>query len=246
MQEEKIDIEEVKKYLSHQLTPDERSAFDRRLDHDPGLRREFNFWKTMVIAMEEHFDDRLKETLKREDIDNASKQRKLFITPLMVAASLIGVLVISYFLLNYFTKSDLDELFTAYYRPYYNVVDDYKRGNNNINSQGTEGFRFYEQKEYSKAITAFEQKLSKDPNNISVLFYSGLSYLATNQTDLSIKHLTPVASSTHQLAEAAEWYLALAYLKNENIPECKDILKRIADQKGAYKERATSLLQEIH
>jgi tetratricopeptide (TPR) repeat protein len=163
----------------------------------------------------------------------------------MAAASLTVILVVSYFFLFSPDTRDAQQLFSAYYKPYYNVIDDYKRGGNATPSE-TEAFRLYEQKEYESAINAFEKGLSEDPENIPLLFYGGLSYLAADEMDKAISMLDRVVTSKHTLKEAAEWYLALAYLKNNDLLQSKKIVEDIAGHEGAYKDKATSLLQELH
>lgn len=243
MAEEKIDIEVVKKYLSGELTTDERSFLDKRLQEDTVLKKEFGLYKTMVIAMEEHYDEALKETLKKEDINKTKKNRSIFV-PLMVAASVVTILIVSYAFFKYSKVTSPQELYSEYYKPYYNVIDDYKRGSDLTTSE-TEAFKLYEQKEYESAIKAFENGLSGNPENTPLLFYGGLSYLAVEKPDEAITMLMPVASSNHNLKEAAEWYLALAYLKNNNLLQSQKLLEDIAGSEGAYKEKAMSLLREL-
>lgn len=243
MEEGRIDIDEVRKYLLHQLSDTEMSSIDKKLLEDPAFKKEFTLYKTMVVAMEEHFDETLKDSLKREERKRPARQRQLLIF-LSTAAAVLLISVLSYSIF-YLAKPTPQQLFAEYYKPYYNVVDDHKR-DNTISNEATEAFRLYDQKEYKKAAEVFDRELVDSPHNPALLFYSGLSQLVIDRPGPAIEKLKEVAGNSSQFTEAAQWYLALAYLKNNDIIQSRKVLEKIASSAGAYRQKATILLEEIN
>ena len=109
----------------------------------------------------------------------------------------------------------------------------------------TQAISFYDKKEYAEANTNFDSFLSKDPNNIVVSLYAGISHLAAEETNKAIPLLQKViADQNDNYTESAQWYLALAYLKNGNKQKAKTLLEEIRNTPGhENREEAKGLLR---
>ena len=80
-------------------------------------------------------------------------------------------------------------------------------------------------------------------------FYLGLSYLYEDVPDneKAINHLakSKELNPTSQLAPQANWFMALAYLKQGKIKEAKALLQLVIDANIWKKVEATALLNKI-
>jgi tetratricopeptide (TPR) repeat protein len=117
---------------------------------------------------------------------------------------------------------------------------------NSIKTRGlkeAEFFRLYDEKKYREAIQVFP----KSPEIPDHLFFYANALLAAGQTEEAVsvlKTYLPQASDNYQ--NAANWRLALAYLKLNKIKEAKAILTALSQSDDArLAPPATKLLSEL-
>ncbi len=110
----------------------------------------------------------------------------------------------------------------------------------------SEAFRLYESGSYDAANELFHRVERDGTSSPEVLFYHGLSLLASGRTDLSIEKLSPLLK---QLADPAysenlHWYLALAYVKSEDFQQAIPLLESLQNSRF-YQHKAANLIQAI-
>jgi tetratricopeptide (TPR) repeat protein len=97
---------------------------------------------------------------------------------------------------------------------------------------------------YNIFLTYFEKfnDLTNDE-----LFLMANAYLGSGKPEKAIPILLNIAAdNTNIHKESADWYLALAYLKQGNISECRNWLEKIkAHTTNVYKKRANDLAQKL-
>jgi len=104
----------------------------------------------------------------------------------------------------------------------------------------------YEAENFSAALKIFQEILAAEPSNTVAHFYAGLVCLEMKDSPGAMMHLqNALADKSHELAEPAAWYLALAYLQKNDIAQAKSRLSQIIADDGAYKEKATRLLERL-
>ncbi len=104
----------------------------------------------------------------------------------------------------------------------------------------------YLKNDHGAALQFFEKLPAEDKFNENVLFLKANSLLATNQTDAAILILEKICDDiTSRFLAAAQWYLALAYLKNGQKREAEMELKFIKTANGhPFSARAGQILNE--
>jgi tetratricopeptide (TPR) repeat protein len=127
---------------------------------------------------------------------------------------------------------------------------------------GSSGLSLYEARDYRGALTALEDRLEREPNDPVLLFYAGLSRLALGETQEATVDLERVLGlGDSELRAPAEWYLALASLRNQDSAEAwylalaqhhrrdlaasKTRLEAIAESGGFYAEKARQVLSDL-
>ncbi len=115
--------------------------------------------------------------------------------------------------------------------------------------QLTEIERVYKEKNY-KEVISFQQKTAQ--NDIQANFLAGVSNLELNNNENAILNFKKIidlnkANGTNLLQDQAEYYLALAYLKNNDHSSSLELLQKIRDDNDhLYHKKVTAkLLRQV-
>ncbi len=103
----------------------------------------------------------------------------------------------------------------------------------------------YNKKDFQQAIASGEQLLRSDSTSTEDLFFLGLSYLYHGDHARSIQVLSDAqefSRSDHRFQEEIDWYLALAYLKQESFSKARQVLNKIAEKQQWNSDKANELL----
>ena len=103
------------------------------------------------------------------------------------------------------------------------------------------GLQNYQQQDYKQAISLFENYLNPSENTYkqtAVKLYLSNAYLATSQTAKAIDLLQTMGSYE------AQWYLALAYLQQADIPKAKKLLQKLSEV-ADYQAKANKILESL-
>lgn len=251
MTNKEYDSETIGKYLKKELSPAEQSAFEDRLLTDPTLAEEVKLQQEVEYGMDayysrEQWKARLQETeaaLRAEEDKQKWWSRKRLFWLAATAASLLILLTAGYFFFS--SSPSAPQLFEAYYQPYPNVAAPLERSGNEKEASGP--FALYEQGAYEAAVPAFEKAMANQQNPQPALnFYYAISLLETGKTNEAITKLEMVNNSRDlRFAKPARWYLALAYLKQNQPGEAKKLLKEMVEESADYREKAAQLLNEL-
>ena len=91
----------------------------------------------------------------------------------------------------------------------------------------------YRMGDYSGAVAGFERVLEVYPENDTVQYYLGMSYLEQKDRDIAVMYLNKVrGSESVALREKADWYLVMAYLQGGEVDKAKQVVGYIEKQEG--------------
>ena len=100
----------------------------------------------------------------------------------------------------------------------------------------TEAEKAFAAKNYAQAIQALDVVLSAEPANITARLYKGICLIELQRCAEARAIFEPIALGNSALIEEADWYIALSYLQEKNMPACLDALKKIKPEAAHYKE----------
>jgi tetratricopeptide (TPR) repeat protein len=103
-------------------------------------------------------------------------------------------------------------------------------------------YKAYDLATYADAITLFEQVQQKDEG---VYLYLGNAYLALGDATKAIPLFEKVIAEYDVFDEPAEWYLALAYLRNNRVEEAVSKLRALQQGNNSYADEAERLLKKL-
>ncbi|MCD6543481.1 MAG: hypothetical protein J7K34_03135 [Flavobacteriaceae bacterium] len=225
-------IELIDKYFENSLTPKEQSSFNDLLQNDKEFKKEFLFQKDIQKVIAINRREELKLDLQQFEKEFQEKSKGAFFNKWLIAASLALLIGFGIWFVkdSYFPTNE--QLYTQNFEPYRNIVQPIVRGESSKTIKYS-AFVAYENKNYHKAINLFNS--IANPNETPIQFYKAMCFLSLSKTDDAIQTLLPIAaskeieSSSKNYTEMANWYLGLAYLKNDDLDKALSQFSIIAN-----------------
>ena len=230
----------IAKHISNTLSIEERTMFEQLLDTDKAFKDEVKFQESVKLAATKKAHGQLKKHLQAIENETVSpKSRTLW---WLAAASILVLVTSGLYFFN--TGYSNDALFTNYYEPAKNIVHPIVRDLSEKDLK-TDAFIAYQKKDFITAQQLFST-LYTSTQESEFLFYEAIASLENNNMDTAIQRLEAHKNYTDALSSKTNWYLALAYLKNDNVKEVELILTELIKDENAFKfKEAKALLKKI-
>lgn len=258
--EEQFDL--IEAYLKDELSAPDRVSFEQDIAADAELRTEVNRQRDFRLGLRALGIQRALEQTR-----NQYKASAVIITPVSesttvvrflatwrywaAAASVIMVLGVGYYAYQQTAGRQAD---IAYAETSLSDTDEewirsFPSGTvpTQIRTQLLDAFRTYKAGKYDEVIQQLKT-LSADKKTVYYKNYLlGLSHLANKQPTDAIPLLRQAQGSpSPKLRQKAEWFLALAYVKNDQKERALPILKRISTDKAhPFQSLAQRVLRKI-
>ncbi len=162
-----------------------------------------------------------------------------------IAASI--VLLVSIISLNLLvSKNNGEQIFETYFQPITHVdLTTRSDDSPNLGVTENEAKMAYERGDYKEAVGRYKKLLNQYPNNSKHALFLGISYLSIGNQQKAINLLSRIENVDAKYKHDIEWYLALAYLKNNEKNAAKIILEKLVQEDGFYKKSSEALLKEF-
>lgn len=236
----------IEKYFSQQLSEAELLEFEKQYDTDDAFKREVDFLNNIRSVAKNEEDIKFKNQLASYETEfimheksNSPRRLRILLT---LAALLIIALGVTFFLDNNLNNN---QLYSKNFEPSKNVSSPIVRSQ--IDDQViNDAFISYSEGDYDQAIPLFEQEFEITKNS-ELLFYKGNALLALDQTQEAIEIFKKHISYSDPLTHRTHWYLALAYLKSNQLESAKQQLKIVLNTEESFKKKeARSLLEKLN
>lgn len=239
----------IEKYLTNDMDYAEKKSFEKEVSKNKELSDEFLLTKSIdaAISREDILDLRTKLIAARNE-SGISKTGGPVVVSMWkkywyAAASVILLASISgYFLWGGQNTHSNDRLFAQYYSPD-NLINITRSSDANI----VEAIIKFQEKDYTASARLFTQILQNDSSNIAGWFYFGISSIETSNFSEAEAAFNRIINNEGNLyAEHSEWYLALTYLKSNQIEKARLQLEKIAgNPENFHRKDARHLLEQI-
>jgi len=258
VKEDEPEIDLIEQYHKGLLSKEKLNEFFEREKNDKDFSAKVKSYKEIMEGINYHGEQKsisdsiqLWEKEIKEQAGKA-KQNEARIIPLhrknlyLVAACVVGLLIISAIFLFRSTPPDTLALFDSNFHPYPNLIYPTLRGETRDGSISKKAFAAYDEGDYQKAA----EYLSKWPrgtteiNNDLVLLYLGNCYLAVNDLAAAKETLEQIGEGS-DVADQGNWYLALAYLKSGEPERAESELDKLVDHPNSYSDKARKLISKI-
>jgi tetratricopeptide (TPR) repeat protein len=239
----------IERYIANEMNEAEKEWFLKELDGNPGLREE--------VALRERTDKVLKShdiIQLRNKLSEIEKSRKIRIPakttgkrlPIAIAAALAGLIIISsiaFFGTRHLTN---DEIISQYYKSYDGVSISRSSRSTASNDYST-GLEYYNIHDYQNAAFYFSKVLNVDPENMeSTMFYGTSSFEVNNYPEAQRSFAKVIDNNNNLFMEDAEWYLALCFVRTNDIKKASEELKAIKNSRSIYSRNAAKILRQLH
>ena len=105
---------------------------------------------------------------------------------------------------------------------------------------------YFNSGEYEKAISLYNEAISKSNEKYVYHFYKGASLQNMEKFEQAIPEYTKVISQGDNIfIEEAEWYKSLCYIKLDEKEKAKDQLLAIIERKGFYENDAKAVIRKL-
>ena len=227
------------KYFEGTLSNVALKEFNTLLANDSDFKEDFDFQKELQETLVLNDREQLKKEIK--NWNNVPNKRRF--NPWQIAASLVILLGTSLLFFFNSQSSSTEELYASNFEPYRNIVQPIVRGEHKDDLQ-SKAFEAYETKDYKNAILHFNEILKEKPN-ATISFYKANALMQLNKTNEAILILETNVKNSDTLQDRNLWYLALAYLKNNNIEASKKTLKQLLSQSNFKAKEAAVLIENF-
>ncbi|MFK8009418.1 MAG: tetratricopeptide repeat protein [Saprospiraceae bacterium] len=246
-------INQIDDFILNKLSPQEKEDFRQQLLKNAELAQEVRKRELVRDGLEalgnQKMKDRIKvvrkEMLDQEKNDNPPKNQNRIIPLWIMAAAAIFILgFVGWQFLNP-TEITPEEIFAESYQPY---MEDFGSRGTDMTKNYLQAGTYYNERNYSAAIPLLQNILEAEPQNSEVELVLGDCLLSINKTEEAMVHFNSIlARKTNLYNDPAQWFLALSYLKQNEIEACKNALKNLIDNPRAdYHEEAKELLSKLN
>lgn len=245
-----MDREElINGYFEGSLSESQLAEFEVLLGTDEAFRTAYEFEKELQVALKKEERKEIKELFSslnenEEPGPEKRKSRLISMRPWLMAASIALVVGLGSWMF-FFTSPNInsEQLYLTHFAPYENVVHPIERGNQ-LEDLQSRAFTAYEEENYNKALQLFKE-LNIKQNDSYIDFYEAIVLMQLNQHKESVVLLKSYIENDGELTDRAHWYLALAYLKLDNIKDSKKELKKLIALGSFKNDSAKRLLTEL-
>lgn len=225
----------LERYFENQLSQEENVLFQNYLDTDVSFAEDFAFQNNVKQAITLNERAELKQQLQSFEKPKA-KSFKIW----YAAASVVLLCGLGY----YFTQNTATSVYDDFYQTYPNVVAPTVRGENAADIK-SEAFYEYDSGNYEKSLTLFSKIYETDKDDYA-LFYKALSQMELQKTTEAIATFKQFdLGKNNAFTPFVKWYLALAYLKENQEEKAIPLLKSLSETQNPQQEMAQKLLKEL-
>lgn len=162
-----------------------------------------------------------------------------------LAASILLIVGVSVYIFQS-NETQEQQLFSTYFSPRVHP-DAPVRGESviNLNEVEAKAMYAYEAEDFKKAINHYEILVREYPRNSKHALFLSISYLGVNNPEKAINVLSRLEKVDENYKSDIAWYLALAYLKNNEKNAARIVLESLVKEDSFYTESAIEILNAL-
>lgn len=234
---------QIDRFVTGKLDDAELWEFNHELEKDPRLAKEVELRASVYKAIADKQKMNLRESLVAMRKEMQTKRFYIYSWKVQAIAAGIAVFLLigGGLLTSVFDKSDNHQLYETYYHPESSLLS-VRSGSYSDNTSLNLGMLSYDQGQYDESIEIF--KTISD--NVVARLYCGFAYMNVKNYKAAITEFDYVmAHGDNLFIDQADWFRGLSLLADNQISKATTIFMNIANQNGAYHDKATNLLDEL-
>lgn len=237
-------------YLAGDLNEQEIEVLERRMKDDASFAASFKVYKDSVVSVKQKafvdevaalMQEKKADSIEPEAIEGKSHSmgnRGFSIYRYAAAASIL--IAVSYFSWTTFGVKSNEDVYLSYYAPYDGIVT-----TRDDSGSYLEGLSAYSNGGYEEALNMLLNAQADHISQAQMSLLIGNCYMNLGDVDNAVITLGKIADDNDQMTLSnRDWYLALCYLKLEQITEAKTLLTNLVESNTAFSRNARVLLEE--
>jgi tetratricopeptide (TPR) repeat protein len=210
-------------YLNGNMNKEQILDFEKKIAFDKEFSETFSSYKSATAAVTALSREKLRNNLAKIFLNEKRK------TPKQVKKSNIKELLI--------------EIFNEFFIPFENILT--TRSDSDRDEDLLKAMSLYSKGDYKTASLLFKRLLKKNPGDLVINFYFGISELALENFDGSKKIFKKIILNDKDLLkDLARWYLGLSYLKSGNTKSAKKLFESLKNKSSFFDSE--KILQKIN
>lgn len=261
---------DIEKYLNGEMTEEEIAIFIKRIDEDPNAKKMLELYQEMDIV---YNDKNWELTNRKLDYKKVNQYERFFKSdkgksiadtilkaeqsyfnekPLSrrkqvfkYVAAIAAVFIIGLFLVNQFNKKANNNQLYAQYKNW-DVLPSLALRGGAADLASIE--KLFREEKYEESLDLLHKYVldTQQEVNPQIVLYTGVIQLELNQKEAAISTFMELLNSNTLDAPKAHWYLALCYLKLNNLEKTKKELNLLIDSTINFqKTEAKEILQRL-
>lgn len=240
----------IDRYLSGEMTKEERDNFESSLKNNPGLAGEVQIHRKAHEALNQYVPG-LKARLREEGIQILAKRRKMLLISagaLLLAACLAGWFLVQKMQTATPPPPPQNKEPIALFEENYERVNVSAQLGDAAEGKWEEARKYYQQGNCEMAIPLLQtfgadSAFSARPTALLLL---GSCYLETGRPAAALAFFEAIPGTSGNVYRKGLWYSALAHLKNNDPLLALPFLEEVAaDAQNEYQERAVAILNSL-
>lgn len=238
----------IERYIAGEMDEAERLWFIKEMDDNEKLRREIELRNKTdaILKNKDLLELRNKLAIlekKRAESNPVKKSGRPGIV--RYAALIAGVVIIGGIALLSNRRMSNESIIEKYYKPYEAVAP--SRSEATVTgSDFNLALEYYNIHDYRNAAIYFTRVIEKEPDNLYSVLLNGISNFETgNYPEANISFLKIIADNDNYYIDHAQWYLALCYLKTDEINKAIEQLAIIEKSRTIFRKDARKILKTL-
>lgn len=261
--------QDIERYLNNEMTQEEVTAFLKKIDKDPQAKKLLHLYQEMNTIYDQNdwqLTDKKtsnKKVHQYEEFLKSDKAKKIANTIrsaeqsyfkekpfntnriFKYVAAIAAIFIVGLFLVTQYNRSPDTKQLYATYKNWDELPSLTLRDENSDVSKIEQQFRA---EDYEQSLMLLNTYVLKNDQELNpqILLYMGVSQLELNQNTSAINTFTKLLQSNTLDAPKAHWYLALCYLKSQDLEKAKSELKLLIEKPTNFKNtEAKDLLGKL-
>lgn len=228
--------QQIERYVSGQLSEQEKEALEQQLQNDPELQKALNEHKQAAQAVRAAAFEEQKSRIRQLDQQRGGQNWKRMLQ--IAAAAAVLLIPLSYFL---WRSPATSQLAMEYLEPYPDRIT-VMGSEQSLN----EAMQAYNTKDYETALSLLKRIETADRTPLLEL-YQAICLLELEKCEPAQELLNPLANSEESVQEAANWYRILALVQCEQEAEASEALQALlGNENQRYnRSKAAELLDQL-
>jgi tetratricopeptide (TPR) repeat protein len=238
----------IERYNAGEMSESEKNWFVKELDGNEELRNEVRLRKLTDEVLEKQ--DIISLRAKLSAIEKKREADRLVIKRLKpvyykYAAAIAGLMLIGSLVINNGSNLSSDEIINLYYKVY-EIPTQARSAESATNADFTHALEYYNSQQYGKAAVFFNKVLESNPKDMQSMLLVGISNFSERRYPEAKQSFVRVIDDNNSYyVEAANWYLALCYVKTDEKEKALKQLEMIKKEGGFYSSDARKIIRKF-